>query len=112
MSVLKHIGLKVALVAVIVLTAPHLPGAASSTEFNQFVGFGDSTMDSGYFRYNPTGGSPTIGHTAIIDALIKATVAAGGSGAFAGPGGGGYRTVGRKVRPDSHAVHHRRRWRN
>jgi len=36
-------------------------------------------MDSGYFGRNPTG-SPQL------DAAIRITVAAGGSGAFAGPG--------------------------
>ncbi len=59
--------------------------AASASGFNQFIGFGDSTMDSGYFRYSPTGGSPLLPGGAI-DALIAATVAAGGSGTFMGPG--------------------------
>ena len=54
-------------------------GAASAAGFDQFIGFGDSTMDSGYFGRNPTG-SPQL------DAAIRITVAAGGSGAFAGPG--------------------------
>ena len=47
--------------------------------FNQFVGFGDSTFDSGYFRYNTTG-------TASQDATIAAAVSQGASGAFVGPG--------------------------
>jgi hypothetical protein len=58
-------------------------GAASA---DQFVGFDDSTMDSDYFRYNPTGGSPSLppGSPAdSIDTLIRQTVAAGGSGAAA-----------------------------
>jgi len=54
--------------------------------YNQFIGFGDSTMDSGYFRYSPTGGSPLLPPGESIDGLIAATVAAGGSGAFMGPG--------------------------
>src|SRR5579863_5966423 len=56
---------------------------------NEFIGFGDSTMDSGYFRYGPTGGSPGLPAGApsdTIDRLLQATVAAGGSGAFLGPG--------------------------
>jgi outer membrane lipase/esterase len=83
MSVVKEIGLRAALLAAVLFVAPY----AATAQFNQFVGFGDSTMDSGYFRYNPTGGGPQIGHTNLLDLLIKATVAAGGSGAFAGPGG-------------------------
>jgi outer membrane lipase/esterase len=46
-------------------------------------------MDSGYFRYNPTGGSPGLPAGAPINAIdlaVQATVAAGGSGAFLGPG--------------------------
>ena len=65
------------------------PCAGEAAQPNQFVGFGDSTMDSGYFRYGPTGGSPGLPNGApidTIDRLIRATVAAGGSGAFLGPG--------------------------
>ena len=54
-------------------------GPARAGSPDRFVGFGDSTMDSGYFRYNTTGVPAT-------DAAIAATVAAGGSGAFGGPG--------------------------
>jgi len=60
--------------------------AVSASGFNQFVGFGDSTMDSGYFRYHSTGGSPLLAPGVTVDPLIAATVAAGGSGAFLGPG--------------------------
>jgi outer membrane lipase/esterase len=59
---------------------------ANASGYHQFIGFGDSTMDSGYFRYSPTGGSPDLPPGESIDALIAATVAAGGSGAFMGPG--------------------------
>ena len=65
------------------------PVATKAAQPNQFIGFGDSTMDSGYFRYGPTGGSPSLPPGApidTIDKLIQATVAAGGSGAFLGPG--------------------------
>jgi outer membrane lipase/esterase len=74
-----------AFVSAIGLSAPSAGGAAG---LDQFIGFGDSTMDSGYFRYNPTGGSPSLPSGApitAIDTQIHSTVAAGGSGAFAGP---------------------------
>ena len=43
---------KTAVLVVVVLSAPGVAGAAG---LDQFIGFGDSTMDSGYFRFNPTG---------------------------------------------------------
>ncbi len=46
-------------------------------------------MDSGYFRYTSTGGSPGLGgpgSAALLDAAIANTVSLGGTGAFAGPG--------------------------
>jgi len=64
-------------------------GVAGAAGFDALIGFGDSTMDSGYFRYGPTGGSPGLPAGApsdAIDRLIRITVAAGGSGAFLGPG--------------------------
>lgn len=51
---------------------------AESSEFNQFIGFGDSTLDSGYFRYHTLGAG---GDTALAAAL-----AAGANGGFAGNG--------------------------
>jgi outer membrane lipase/esterase len=54
-------------------------GLSRAEGFNQFVGFGDSTFDSGYFRYNTTG-------SASGDAQVAAAVANGASGAFVGPG--------------------------
>ena len=66
-----------------------LLGTSSAASLDQFIGFGDSTMDSGYFRYGPTGGSPGLPPGApsdAIDILIRRTVAAGGTGAFMGPG--------------------------
>ena len=66
-----------------------LPGTADAGSPDQFIGFGDSTMDSGYFRFNPTGGSPSLPPGApsnALDIAIARTVAAGGSGAFLGPG--------------------------
>jgi outer membrane lipase/esterase len=81
---MRHLSPTTALLAAAMVTS----GAATSAELNQFVGFGDSTMDSGYFRYNPTGGSPSLPPGApitTIDMAIQRTVAGGGSGAFAGP---------------------------
>ncbi|MBF0480679.1 MAG: autotransporter domain-containing protein [Desulfovibrionaceae bacterium] len=52
---------------------------AAPARFNQYVGFGDSTQDSGYFRYNTTG-------SAANDQAVAAAVAQGASGAFVGPG--------------------------
>lgn len=72
----KRFCLKASLFAITVLGAP---GSASAGPVNQFIGFGDSTMDSGYFRYNSTG-------LPQADADIAATVAAGGSGTFTGAG--------------------------
>ena len=65
-----------------VLATPVLFGsfnAANAAGFNQFVGLGDSTLDSGYFRYHSTG-------NALIDAGIAAAIAAGAKGGFAGNG--------------------------
>ena len=45
-------------------------------EFNQFIAFGDSTIDTGYFRYNKT----------PIQGVVLAAVAEGASGAFVGSG--------------------------
>ena len=73
---MKHVLL---LVALLVLLAGRLSGPADAAGFNQYVGFGDSTLDSGYFRYNTTG-------SATQDAQVAAAVANGASGAFAGPG--------------------------
>ncbi|MBV8836943.1 MAG: autotransporter domain-containing esterase, partial [Alphaproteobacteria bacterium] len=48
-------------------------------QFSQFIAFGDSTIDSGWYR-NTTTGDPTR------DARIAAAVAAGGHGAAVGVG--------------------------
>jgi outer membrane lipase/esterase len=54
---------------------------AFSQTFNQFVGFGDSTIDSGWYRNLafPTG-------NATVDALLPAAVANGGGVSTTGPG--------------------------
>ena len=72
MPKMKQFVLKAAFLAVIVLSTS---GAANAKEFNQYVGFGDSTLDSGYWRYNKTG-------VAWRDAQIVVAVASGDSGAY------------------------------
>jgi outer membrane lipase/esterase len=63
----------------VTLSAVLLPCAQGTAEFDQFIAFGDSTLDTGYFRYNPTG-------NAAIDQAVAAAVAAGANGGFAGNG--------------------------
>lgn len=79
--------LAMALLAAGALSAP---GAAGAAGFDQFIGFGDSTMDSGYFLYNSTGGSlapvPLGTKTGPMNAAISDVAAAGGTGTFTGPG--------------------------
>ncbi len=60
-----------------VLSTPGPAGAKGV--FNQFVGLGDSTIDSGYFRYNSTG-------SASGDVQVAAAIANGAAGGWAGPG--------------------------
>ena len=57
-------------------SAMRAPGAE---KFNQFIGFGDSTLDSGYFRYASTGG-------AAVDSALAIAVKKGAKGGFAGNG--------------------------
>jgi outer membrane lipase/esterase len=70
--------LRVGLV-VMCLTASASPASAQS--FNQFIGFGDSTVDSGWYRNLafPTG-------NAIVDAALPSAVANGGGVSTTGPG--------------------------
>ena len=53
--------------------------AAVAGEFNQFIGFGDSTLDTGYFRYNGMGDP-------YYDQLLATAIANGAQGGFAGNG--------------------------
>ncbi|WP_300160832.1 hypothetical protein [Solidesulfovibrio sp.] len=50
---IKRFALAVAFLSIAVLSRPVSSGATGL--FNQYAGFGDSTLDSGYFRYNTTG---------------------------------------------------------
>ncbi|MEA4856179.1 MAG: autotransporter domain-containing protein [Solidesulfovibrio sp.] len=65
------------LAALLAILAPRVAGATGA--FNQFVGLGDSTLDSGYFRYASTG-------NASADAMVAAAIAGGAQGGWAGPG--------------------------
>src|SRR5436190_1931305 len=62
--------------ATVLLVCATLPAAA---QFNQFVGFGDSTIDTGWYRNATTG-------NAVNDQRIKDAVALGGRGAPVGVG--------------------------
>ena len=74
---MKRFALVAALLAAIAFATP---GPASAAEkFNQYVGFGDSTLDSGFFRYNTTG-------SLSMDQAVAAAVAQGATGGWAGPG--------------------------
>ena len=53
--------------------------ASGAQKFNQFIGFGDSTLDSGYFRYTTMGVSS-------MDAQLAAAINNGAKGGFAGNG--------------------------
>jgi outer membrane lipase/esterase len=63
----------------LVFTALSTPVAAGAQGFNQFVGFGDSTLDSGYFRYHTSGNIP-------LDQAVAQAIANGAKGGFAGNG--------------------------
>jgi len=52
---------------------------ASAAGFNQFIGFGDSNLDTGYLRYHKTGNT-------ALDQSISAAIADGAKGGFAGNG--------------------------
>ena len=54
---------------------------AEAQNFNQFLAFGDSTTDTGWFAHASTG-------IAGVDASVKAALAAGGNAHFTGPGQG------------------------
>ncbi len=70
------------LILVAVLTAAtsfHTLIPAEASGFNQFVGLGDSTLDSGYFRYHSMG-------IPIANAILASAIADGANGGFAGNG--------------------------
>nr|WP_243438990.1 autotransporter domain-containing protein [Fundidesulfovibrio soli] len=73
---MKRIALALALFA---FALAHAAAPAGAAGFNQYVGFGDSTLDSGYFRYHTTG-------SASMDQSVAVAVANGATGGWAGPG--------------------------
>ena len=77
MPKMKQFVLMAALLAFTV--ALSTPGAAGAAGFNQFIGFGDSTLDTGYFRYHTAG-------NAAFDQAIATAIAHGATGGFAGNG--------------------------
>ena len=76
MPKMKHV---VLLIASLVSTTLSTPGIVQAAGFNQFVVFGDSTLDTGYFRYNKSGNS-------ILDQIIVNAIANGDTGGWAGNG--------------------------
>jgi outer membrane lipase/esterase len=71
----------------LVFTALSAPGAAGAADFNQFVVFGDSTLDTGYFRYTTTG-DPTLypPQNLTFDQLLAQAITKGATGGWAGNG--------------------------
>src|ERR1700744_2739772 len=74
---LTHIGLAVAALL-------GLPQLAKAQNFNQLVGFGDSTVDTGWYT-GATSGPHSTG-MASLDKSIAASLAAGGNAHPTGPG--------------------------
>jgi outer membrane lipase/esterase len=73
----QQLALMTALLALITIS---MPCAASAAGFNQMLIFGDSTLDTGYFRYSPYSGNPTF------DADMPIAISQGATGGFAGNG--------------------------
>ena len=60
---------------------------AWAQKFNQLIGFGDSTTDTGWFAHTSTG-------SAAVDLAIASSIAAGGNAHFTGPGPGNAQILG------------------
>ena len=76
MSKTKNIFRGAALAAVTTLSAFSVVTASG---FNQFVGIGDSILDTGYFRYHTTGNN-------ALDQAVATAIANGANGGFASNG--------------------------
>ena len=76
-STKRQPALVAAVFAFAVLIASGPAGAAG--RFNQFIGLGDSTLDTGYFRYTTTG-------IESLDTIVANAITMGAKGGFAGPG--------------------------
>ena len=59
---------------------------ASAQSINQFVGFGDSTIDSGWYRNNIVGGQPFAGGGTTFNNLFPGAVLEGAGRATTSPG--------------------------
>jgi outer membrane lipase/esterase len=60
---------------------------AEAQKFNQLIGFGDSTTDTGWFAHASTG-------SATFDAATASAIAAGGNAHFTGPGSNNIQILG------------------
>ena len=67
------------LATLLCFSALSMPGAAGAAGFDQFIVFGDSTLDTGYFRYSTTGNSTS-------DAQLVNAINQGATGGWAGNG--------------------------
>ena len=67
------------LAAFLAFIASCISGVANAEGFNQFIAFGDSTLDTGYFRYHTTG-------DAALDRDISIAISQGATGGWAGNG--------------------------
>jgi outer membrane lipase/esterase len=72
------------LLAATAALAVSTPAAAQS--INQFVGFGDSTIDSGWYRNNLVGGKPFAGGGTTFNNLFPTAVQEGAGRATSSPG--------------------------
>jgi outer membrane lipase/esterase len=66
-------------VVTIVLLGFTALNTANAADLNQFIVFGDSTLDTGYFRYHTTG-------DAQYDLAISTAISQGATGGWAGNG--------------------------
>ena len=76
MNQLNRFAAAIAVIGYIAICPSLLAGGKG---FNQFIGFGDSTMDTGYFRYH-TSGSP------LVDQALARAITLGATGGWAGNG--------------------------
>ena len=78
---MDHVLRFLALGAAVAVSSP-----AAAQSINQFVGFGDSTIDSGWYRNNIVNGQPFAGGGANFNALFPDAVKEGAGRATSSPG--------------------------
>ncbi len=78
---MNHVLRFLALGAAVAVSSP-----ASAQNINQFVGFGDSTIDSGWYRNNIVGGVPFAGGGNNFNTLFPGAVQEGAGRATTSPG--------------------------